>query len=260
MSTNPAVRYQSFLDSLNKSDLSAAGEFLQESIIYNDKAVTRDDYLSQVTPAPGKPEVRVDGLTANDATQSLLGRKITRTEGDSPVETWSLFLIFFESGKIAKEFEVPSYLSQHLKLPAWPPVTPGSSSNPLTAEGLEAAYRAYVYSFNDGTYRQQLQQSFDDTVSGNGNPGTRDATIDLFERLLRPITRGLEYEIEHIVADVERQQVGVRISLSGVPENKSLSPDGAEVKLYELALYGFKDGKISWFWAAPDFDAAPPKQ
>ncbi|KAF6828300.1 SnoaL-like polyketide cyclase [Colletotrichum plurivorum] len=254
MSTNPAARYQSFLDALDKSDLAAAGEFLQESIVYNNKTITRDEYLERVAP---KPDVRVDGVTANDATQSLLGRRLTRVES---VETWSLFLIFFESGKIAKEFEVPSYLSQHLKLPAWPSVIPGTSTKPLTAAELEAAYQTYVYSFNDGTWREQLQLSYDDVVSGNGNASSRDATINLLERLVRPAIRGLEYGVEHLVADVEKQQVGVRISLSGVPENENLSPDGGSVKLYELALYGFKDGRISWFWATPDFDVSPPQQ
>ncbi|TQN69021.1 hypothetical protein CSHISOI_06442 [Colletotrichum shisoi] len=149
--------------------------------------------------------------------------------------------------------------------PAPGPRRPGSPPSPsgtlLSAGEIDARYREYIFSYNEGaTHPVLLPRLWSNAVSFNGKQLPVDLAVVLLGKILLPVIAGLKYQIEEVAVDEGRQQIAVRLSLEGVPENDFLQKGGPgeKVKVYEHAFYGYEDGKISWGWAAQAFDTLPP--
>ncbi|KAI8151647.1 hypothetical protein K4K54_009669 [Colletotrichum sp. SAR 10_86] len=260
--------FEAFLDKVNTREWDEAKNYLGDTVTYNDQQKSGNDFISRLSAdvkGGRRTQLRTDAVAVHSDGNSLGARQIATTvsaEGVS-LETWSLVLVFLDArGKISRFYEIETRPNPRAPLTASvAPTAPPASDTRLSADGLRNAYHTYIQSYNDGAMAVVVPQMMAPELLMNGNPLPREVVVGFFEKFLLPATAGLKYHVQDMVTDVEKQQVFVRLTLEGVPENKNLQrgDDRKEpVKINEIATYAFQDSKIAWCWAAPDFDLTPP--
>ncbi|GJC86679.1 hypothetical protein ColLi_09517 [Colletotrichum liriopes] len=251
---------QAFLDAANNKNWDEVQKHLHPNVAvtYNENQESRDGFVQRLTAAAEKgDQLSADSWTVNEAAQSVGARLVTSikdaAEG-TPARVWDLILVFFKDGQISRFYQIASQQSRA------PTPAPGRPS-PLSASEISTLYREYIYSYNtSGAVDTILPQRWAKVVSFHGNSAPVEVILGILKKILLPVIAGLEYEVEEMVVDVERQQIALRLALEGVPENKNLQKNGPgeRIKVYEQALYGYEEGKIAWGWAAQGFDMTPP--
>ncbi|KAI8156335.1 hypothetical protein K4K49_006072 [Colletotrichum sp. SAR 10_70] len=259
--------FQEFLDRVNLKKWDAAKKFLQDAITFNEHHGSSDEFigfLSADIEQRNVTQLRIDAVAVHSDGKSLGARQIIKTVGPdgTQLETWALVLAFFnDDKKISRFYKIDTRPNPRSPVLAKvSPTAPPVSEKQLSADELKSAYHTYIQSYNDGAMAIVVPQMMAPELLMNGNPLPREVVVGFFGKFLLPATAGLKYHIQDMVTDVEKQQVFVRLTLEGVPENKNLQKgdDGKEpVKINEIATYSFQDGKIAWCWAAPDFDLTP---
>ncbi|KAK0380606.1 hypothetical protein CLIM01_02073 [Colletotrichum limetticola] len=262
--------FQAFLNAVNNKKWDEVHNHLQPVVraTYNENTESRDQFINRLTTTADKGSVfSADQLTVNEAAQSL-GARLVTTTGDAPEGTpskvWDLILVFFENGKIVRLYQVANQQSRGVGPVPAPPFVPEyaakASQNPISAAEIEALYRKYIYSYNDGTMPTVLPALWAETISMHGNLVPAVGAVGFLGKILLPVIAGLKYEVDEFVVDEKKQQIAVRLSISGVPQNKNLQKNGPDgkVTVYEHALYGYEEGKVAWAWAAQAFDMRPP--
>ncbi|GKT87813.1 snoaL-like polyketide cyclase [Colletotrichum tofieldiae] len=226
---------QAFLDAANNKNWGDVQKHLHPdvAVTYNENQDSRDGFVQRLTAAAEKgDQLSADSWTVNEAAQSVGARLVTSIkEPGPPRRPWA------------------------------PEVTSKPSKSPLSASEISTLYREYIYSYNTGgAVDTILPQRWAKVVSFHGNSTPVEVILGILKKMLLPVIAGLEYEVEEMVVDVERQQIALRLALEGVPENKNLQKNGPgeKIKVYEQALYGYEEGKIAWGWAAQGFDMTPP--
>ncbi|KAK1640150.1 hypothetical protein BDP81DRAFT_509058 [Colletotrichum phormii] len=251
--------FQAVLDAVNNKKWDDVHNHLQPVVraTYNENSESRDEFINRLTLTSEKgSHLSADQWTVNEAANSLGARLITTTsdapEG-TPAKVWDLVLVFFENGKIARLYQVANQQSRGVG--PVPEVAPKTSQNPISAAEIEALYRKYIYSYNDGTVPTVLPALWAETISMHGNIVPALGAVGFLSKILLPVIAGLKYEV-----DEKKQQIAVRLSISGVPQNKNLQKNGPDgkVTVYEHALYGYEEGKVAWAWASQAFDMRPP--
>lgn len=260
--------FQSFLDLHNARKWNEATEAFQPTVIYNDREDTNKGlikHFAQYIEEHNVTHIRVDGIRLHYDGKSIGARQITRTEDadGKRLENWSLIMVFFEDNKISRFYQIQH--QPHLFPPPAeslaPIPAPQPPLNPMSADELREFYHVYINGYNNGTMPIEIPRRFSETVTLNGEPFKRDLVPGFFEKALLPIIDGLQYTVEEMVIDLEKQQIFVRLALEGVPKNKRLQTDEAEggkIKVYEQAMYEFHDGRITGGWAVQGFDMTPP--
>ncbi|KZL68351.1 SnoaL-like polyketide cyclase [Colletotrichum tofieldiae] len=239
---------QAFLDAANNKNWGDVQKHLHPdvAVTYNENQDSRDGFVQRLTAAAEKgDQLSADSWTVNEAAQ-----------------VWDLILVFFKDGQISRFYQIASQQSRGPHAGPWAPeVTSKPSKSPLSASEISTLYREYIYSYNTGgAVDTILPQRWAKVVSFHGNSTPVEVILGILKKMLLPVIAGLEYEVEEMVVDVERQQIALRLALEGVPENKNLQKNGPgeKIKVYEQALYGYEEGKIAWGWAAQGFDMTPP--
>ncbi|GJC95639.1 SnoaL-like polyketide cyclase [Colletotrichum higginsianum IMI 349063] len=258
---------QAFLDAVNDKKWDEVNNYLRPSVAaaYDETPETRDDFVKRLTATADRGDrLSADSWTIDEAAQTVGARLVTSikdaAEGTS-AQVWDLVIVSFEDGKIARFYQVASKMSRDPRAgPPAPEVTPKPSGTLLSAGEIDARYREYIFSYNEGAMHTVLPRLWSNAVSFNGKYLPVNVAVVLLGKILLPVIAGLKYQIEEVAVDEGRQQIAVRLSLEGVPENDFLQKGGPgeKVKVYEHALYGYEDGKISWGWAAQAFHTLPP--
>ncbi|KXH66659.1 hypothetical protein CSAL01_09383 [Colletotrichum salicis] len=77
-----------------------------------------------------------------------------------------------------------------------------------------------------------------ETISMHGNIVPALGAVGFLGKILLPVIAGLKYEVDELVVDEKKQQIAVRLSISGVPQNKNLQKNGPDgkVAVYEHAF------------------------
>ncbi|KAF9875580.1 SnoaL-like polyketide cyclase [Colletotrichum karsti] len=256
---------QALLDGVNLKRWDEAKKFIRSTVVYNEHQVSNEDFVSHLAEDVEKRNItqfRVDGVAIHSDGKSLGARRITRTvdSDGKQLEAWGLVLfVFDDEEKVSRYYSIEAPKALFPPVPSLPPIEQDASFGPLSAKEMSDAYHVYINSYNEGTMPTVIPQKWAETVVMNGKPQSRDLVPPFLERVLLPAIAGLKYKVEEMVTDVEKQQVFVRLSLEGVPENKNFQKgaDGKEkIKLYEHAMYGFLNGKIARVWASQGFDMA----
>lgn len=152
-----------------------------------------------------------------------------------------------QDGKISRFDQVQSDISRQLRASNLPAFTPKPSKNPLLTTELRHAYTKYIHDINARCIHTNVADHFAEEVLAVGRLLDHEQARAFFVNVIQPATAGLTYVVEEMVVDAEKQQLAVKLSIQGFPENESVRErfGGGEVKLTEIALYGFTDGKIS---------------
>ncbi|KAL2878567.1 hypothetical protein SGCOL_006037 [Colletotrichum sp. CLE4] len=262
--------FQAFLDAVNNKKWDEVHNHLQPVVraTYNENSESRDEFINRLTVTSEKgSHLSADQWTVNEAANSL-GARLVTTISDAPEGTpakvWDLVLVFFENGKIARLYQIANQQSRGVGPVPAPPFVPEvaakTSQNPASAAEIEARYRKYIYSYNDGTMPTVLPALWAETISMHGNTVPALGAVGFLSKILLPVIAGLKYEVDEFVVDEKKQQIALRLSISGVPQNKNLQKNGPDgkVTVYEHALYGYEEGKVAWAWASQAFDMRPP--
>ncbi|GJC89770.1 hypothetical protein ColLi_12608 [Colletotrichum liriopes] len=257
---------QAFLDAINNKKWDEVQTHLQPAVTveYNGNQENKDDFVKRLAAIAEKGDrLAADSWTIDEAAQFVSARLVINVKDaaeGTPAQVWDLVLVSFEGGKISRYYQIASTLSRDSSAGPWAPeIASKPSRTPLTASEIGARYREYIHSYNDGTTSIVIPQRWGKIISLNGKTLPLDEVLEFFRNILLPVIAGLKYHVEEMVVDVERQQVAVRLYLEGVPENEHLQKNGPgkAIKVYEHALYGLEEGKISWVWAAQGFDMTP---
>lgn len=247
---------QTFLEEANKRQWDAFQEHVQPIVTFNGQPETRDQFTQRIAGKIQRHDVklRVDGLTSDEAAQSLSGRLITTAkEADGTTfEVYDMILLFVEDCKISRFYQIKSELSHHIRAPAVPAFTTEASKNPLSATEIRHAYMRYIDDINNRRMHTTVAEHFTERLVAGILTLDHDQTRAFFENVIQPAIAGLKYVVEEVVVDVEKQQLAAKLSIQGVPENERVREHfgGDEIKLDEIAMYGFTDGKISIFCGA----------
>nr|XP_036574348.1 SnoaL-like polyketide cyclase [Colletotrichum truncatum]KAF6780765.1 SnoaL-like polyketide cyclase [Colletotrichum truncatum] len=246
-----------------------AKKLLQTTVTYNDQKTSNEDFVDHVAADIKKRNVthiRLDGVAVHPDGKSFGGRQIIKTsdKGAPKADPWALVLVFIDdTNKISRLYKIDDRLiSQGPPATSLSEITYKPSANPLSSDDLRNLYLEYINSYNIGTMSTVLPQKLAAEMAMQGNVAKVEQVVIILGQILLPAVAGLKYKVEDMVTDVEKQQIFVRLSLEGVPENKNLQKGADEkgrVKVYELATYGVEEGKIAWAWSAPDFDILPPQ-
>lgn len=260
-----AATLQAFLDTANERKWDELHGFVLPLVIYNGQREIRDRFTCRIAEQTkgGDIKLRMDGLTADEAARSVAGRLVAIDKDADGVtfEVWDMILLFVEDGKISRFYQIKSEISRHLRASAVPAFTTKPSNNPLLATELKEAYMRYIRDLNARCIHNTVAEHFaEEVVSGDQLLGC-EQTRAFFVNIIQPATAGLKYVVEEMVVDAEKQQLAVRLSIEGVAENERVREQfgGDEVKLDELAMYGFTDGKISIFSGAPPKGLLPER-
>ncbi|KAG6355368.1 hypothetical protein INS49_003330 [Diaporthe citri] len=242
---------QAFLDAANERKWDEIHGFVLPFVIYNGERETRDRFIRRIAENTkgGEVKLRVDGLTIEEGAKSVAGRLVaTAKDGQGTTfEVWDAIILSVEDGKISRFDQIQSEISRNLRLSNLPAFTTKPSKNPLSATELRHAYMRYIHDVNARCIHTNVPEHFAEEVAGTGRLLDYEQMRALFVNILQPATAGLTYVVEEMVVDAEKQQLAVKLSMQGVPENERLREHfgGGEVKLPEIAMYGFTDGKIS---------------
>lgn len=257
MSNQTAVAtLQAFLDTANERKWDEIHGFVQPLVIYNGQRETRDRFTCRIAEKTngGEIKLRVDGLTTEEAAKSVAGRLIaTAKDADGTTfEVWDMILLFVEDGQISRFYQMESDISRHLRASAVPAFTTKPSKNPWSATELKIAYMKYIHDINARCIHTNVAEHFAEDVVMGGRLLDHEQIRGFFINVIQPATAGLNYLAEEMVVDAEKQQLAVKLSIQGIPENERVRDHfgGEEVKLTEIAMYGFTDGKISIFGGA----------
>ncbi|UQC77882.1 SnoaL-like polyketide cyclase [Colletotrichum lupini] len=237
--------FQAFLNAVNNKKWDEVHNHLQPVVraTYNENTESRDQFINRLTTTADKGSI---------------------FSADQRCPRGDLILVFFENGKIVRLYQVANQQSRGVGPVPAPPFVPEyaakGSQNPISAAKIEALYRKYIYSYNDGTMPTVLPALWAETISMHGNLVPAVGAVGFLGKILLPVIAGLKYEVDEFVVDEKKQQIAVRLSISGVPQNKNLQKNGPDgkVTVYEHALYGYEEGKVAWAWAAQAFDMRPP--
>lgn len=247
---------QAFLEKANKRQWDAIQEYVQPTVTFNGQPETRDQFTQRIAGKVQGHDVRlrVDGLTSDEAAQSLAGRLITTTKDadGATFEVYDLILLFVEDCKISRFYQIDFELSRHIRAPAVPAFTTKPSKNPLSAAQIRHAYIKYIDDINTRRVHTTVAEHFTERPVAGGLTLDHAKTRAFFKNVIQPATAGLKYVVEEMVVDVEKQQLAAKLSIQGVPESRRIREHFGddEIKLDEIALYGFTDGKISIFCGA----------
>lgn len=247
---------QAFLEKANKRQWDAFQGVFLPTVTFNGNPETRDQFTQRIAKTIQGDDVkfRVDGLTSDKAAQSLAGRLITTTkEADGTTsEIYDMILLFVEDCKISRFYQVQSELSRHIRAPAVPAFTTKPSKNRLSATEIRHAYTKYIDDINTRRMHTTVAEHFTERLVAGGLMLDHEQTRAFFENVIQPAIAGLKYVVEEMVVDVEKQQLAAKLSIQGAPENKRVQEHFGddEIKLDEIAMYGFTDGKISIFCGA----------
>lgn len=247
---------QAFLDAANERRWDEIHGFVQPFVIYNGQRETRDRFTCRIAEKTegGDIKLRMDGLTTDTAAKSVAGRLVaTAQDADGTTfEVWDAILLFVEDGKISRFHQIESEISRHLRASTLPTFTPKPSKKPLSATELKNTYMRYIHDINARCIHTNVAEHFAKEVVMGGLLLDHEQTSTFFVNVIQPATAGLKYGVEVMVVDVEKQQLAAKLSIQGVPENERVREhfEGGEVKLPEIAMYGFTDGKISIFGGA----------
>lgn len=247
---------QAFLDAANKRKWDEIHGFVQPFVIYNGQRETRDRFTCRIAENTegGEIKLRMDGLTTEEAAKSVAGRLIATTKDadGTTFEVWDMILLFVEDGKISRFYQIQAEISRHLRASTVPAFTTKPSKNPLSATELKNAYMRYIHDINARCMHTNVAEHFAEEVVMGGRLLGHEQIRGFFMNVIQPATAGLNYVAEEMVVDAEKQQLAVKLSIQGVPEDKRVQEQFGveEVKLTEIAMYGFTDGKISIFGGA----------
>lgn len=247
---------QAFLEKANKRQWDAIQEHVQPTVTFNGKPETRDQFTQRIAGKIQGHDVklRVDALTSDEAAQSLAGRLIaTAKEADGTTfEVYDMILLFVEGYKISRFYQIQSEISHHIRAPAVPAFTIKPSKNPLAATEIRHAYMRYIDDINNRRMHTTVAEHFTERLVAGILTLDHEQTRAFFENVIQPAIAGLKYVVEEVVVDVEKQQLAAKLSIQGVPENERVREHfgGDEIKLDEIAMYGFTDGKMSIFCGA----------
>ncbi|KAK7699623.1 hypothetical protein SLS64_011577 [Diaporthe eres] len=202
----------------------------------------------------GDIKLRMDGLTTDPAARSVAGRLVaTAQDADGTTfEVWDAILLSVEDGKISRFHQIESEISRQLRASTLSAFTPKPSKNPLSATELKHAYTRYIHDINARCIHTNVAEHFTEETVMGGLLLDHEQMSTFFVNVIQPATAGLNYVVEEMVVDAEKQQVAAKLSIHGVPENERVREnfESGEVKLPEIAMYGFTDGKISIFGGA----------
>lgn len=258
MSNQTAIdTLQAFLDAASERKWDDIHGFVQPLVIYNGQREVRDRFTRRIAEQTkeGNIKLRLDGLTTEEAAKSVAGRLVaTDKDADgNTFEVWDAIIVFVEDGKISRFDQVQSEISRQLRASTLPAFTNKPSKNPLSVAELRHAYMKYIHDLNARCIHTTVAEHFAEEVVSGGGLMDYERTRAFFVNAIQPATAGLKYVVEEMVVDAEKQQLAVKLSIQGVPENKRLRETfgSGEVKLDEIAIYGFTDGKISIFTGAP---------
>lgn len=247
---------QAFLEKANKRQWDAIQDHVQPTVTFNGQPEARNQFTQRIAVKfQGHDlKLRLDGLTSDEAAQSLAGRLITTTkEADGTTfEIYEMILLFVQDCKISRFYQIQSELSRHIRATAVPAFTTKPSKNPLSATKIRHAYMKYIDDINTRRMHTTVAEHFTERLVAGGLTLDHEQTRAFFENVIQPATAGLKYVVEEMVVDVEKQQLVAKLSIQGVPENKRVREHfgDVEIKLDEIAMYGFTDGKISIFCGA----------
>lgn len=247
---------EAFLTKANEGEWDLIHEHVQPVVTYNGKPETRDEFTRRIADKTSRGDVklRVDGGTTDEAAKSLAGRLIaTSKDADgTTLEVWDMILFAVEHGKIARFYHIQSQFNRHPRGSTVPAFTTKPSRHPLSAAQLQQAYTKYIHDLNARCIHTTIADHFAEEVVAGGQALGHTEMRGFFVNLIQPATTGLQYTVEEIVVDAEKQQLAVKLSIQGDPENERVRKHfgGVAVKLDEIAMYGFTDGKISIFCAA----------
>lgn len=248
---------QIFLENANERQWDALHEHVQQTVTYNGKPESRDQFIRRFadTVEGGDVKLRMDGLTIDSTAQSIAGRLVTiaKNADGTTFEVWDMILLFVEDGRISRFYQIAEKISRHLKASTVPAFTAKPSKNPLSATQLKHAYTKYLDDINARRIHTTVSEHFAEQAIAEGNILDRAKLTGFYMNVIQPATAGLKYVAEEMVVDAEKQQLAVKLCIQGIPENERLRGQfgGGEIKLHEIAMYGFTDGKISTFAAAP---------
>ncbi|GKT87382.1 LOW QUALITY PROTEIN: snoaL-like polyketide cyclase [Colletotrichum tofieldiae] len=255
---------QAFLDAVNNKKWDEVQKHLQPAatVAYNSSQESRDDFVKRLAAIAEKGDrLTADSWTIDEAAQFVSARLVTSgRRGRNARASLGLGPRLLRGRQDFPVLPDCLHAEPGLQRRPWAPeIASKPSKTPLTASEIGARYREYIHSYNDGTTATVIPQRWGKIISLNGKTLSLDEVLEFFRNILLPVIAGLKYHVEEMVVDVERQQVAVRLYLEGVPENEHLQKKvpGKTIKVYEHALYGLEEGKISWVWAAQGFDMTP---
>lgn len=252
-----AAVLDAFLTKANEGEWDLIHEHVQPVVTYNGKPETRDEFTRRIAEKTirGDLKYRMDGVTTDEASKSLAGRLIaTSKDADgTPSEVWDMILFTVEDGKIARFYQIQSQFNRHPKGSTVPAFTTKPSKNPLPAAQLKQAYMKYIHDLNARCVHTTVADRFAEEVAVGGQTLGHQHLKGFFVNLILPAAAGLKYVVEEMVVDAGKQQLAAKLSIQGDPESERMQERFGRhgVKLDEIAMYGFTDGKISVFCAAP---------
>lgn len=261
--------FRSWLSSLNDRNWDDAALFLDETITFNERNLTKQEYMSEIQEsfkAIPDDNIELDMLIVDTNSPKLAARLIHSGTLSKPYHGVQVtgkrikwpehMLCWFKDSKIIRIqtlHDIEIMKEQNPKIPRTPTLQQRPPSEPVN---LAENYRAYVNTINTLTMQDHFPKYCQPTLTHN----TRKLTIDEYRLFIEGSfenIQGLTFTIKELIVDDASQVLAARLEFGGrsVKEFMGIPPSGEEVRFWEHVFYAFDGGKITWVWAMLDLEA-----
>ncbi|RSL59407.1 hypothetical protein CEP54_007311 [Fusarium duplospermum] len=258
-----ASSFQAILDFQNNGKWEEIEAYIQSTVTIVGGSQKRDEFITCLRSGveDGNRRSKLDSYIVDQDSQAIAARVIN-VEGvqdgnatSGTFEYQEVIMAWFVDGRLSTFKSIQDDDARRQRQPTAPGTPDTFSQRTPTSLDLRAQYHRYIASMNNRSMEADFEKFVQPIVTHNGRTMTTSDYMKPIGKSQEAI-ESLKLEVQDMLVDNESGTVAVRIKFTGVSVGVwgNAEPSGKPVTFHEHAMYWFEGGKVSFVWAALDFD------
>ncbi|KAJ4214084.1 hypothetical protein NW759_010610 [Fusarium solani] len=252
--------FQAILDCQNHGKWNEIEAYIQPTVNIVGGSQKRDEFITFLRPGAedGNRKSELDGYIVDHDSQAIAARIIrieSAQDGSATSEYQEVIMAWFIDGRLSTFKTIQDNDARRAKQTTAPRTPDVLAQRAPTSLDLRTQYHQYLASMNNRTMEAEFEKFVQPIVTHNGR-------TMIMSDYMKPIRKSqeaiesLKLEVQDMLVDNQSGTVAVRIKFTGVSVGVwgNAGPSGKPVTFHEHAMYWFEGGKVSFVWAALDFD------
>lgn len=252
--------FRAILDRQNDGEWDELEPYIQPTVNMVDGSQKRDEFIAFLRSSveDGNRKAELDSYIVDCDSQAIAARVIrieSAQDGSATSEYQEVIMAWFVDGRLSTFKRIQDNDARRAREPSAPRTPDGLVQRAPTSLDLRAQYHQYIASMNNRTMEAEFENFVQPIVTHNGRTMTTSEYMEPIGKSQEAI-ESLKLEVQDMLVDNQSATVAVRIKFTGVSVGVwgNAGPSGKPVTFHEHAMYWFEGGKVSFVWAALDFD------
>ncbi|KAL2687928.1 hypothetical protein Neosp_005498 [[Neocosmospora] mangrovei] len=252
--------FKAILDCQDYGKWEGLEAYIQPTVDIVGGSQKRDEFIAFLRSSveDGNRKAELDSYIVDHDSQAIAARIIrieSAQDGSATSEYQEIIMAWFVDGRLSTFKTIQDNDARRARQPSAPRTPDGVAQRAPTSLDLRAQYRQYIASMNNRTMETELGNFVQPIVTHNGRTMTTSDYMKPIGKSQEAI-ESLKLEVQDMLVDNELGAVAVRIKFTGVSVGVwgNAGPSGKPITFHEHAMYWFEGGKVSFVWAALDFD------